>query len=68
MKENIGLKFLLSKVLDRLSKQVNKDLSNLSNWLLRANKLSLNVKKTELVISRPRKLKIASQLQVQIGW
>ena len=58
MKENIGLKFLLSKVLDRLSKQVNKDLSNLSNWLLRANKLSLNVKKTELVISRPRKLKI----------
>ena len=35
-------------LLDRLSKQVNKDLSNLSNWL-RANKLSLNVKKTELV-------------------
>ena len=38
-------------------KKVNKDLSNLSNWL-RANKLSLNVKKTELVIFRPRKLKI----------
>ena len=35
-------------LLDRLSKQVNKDLSNLSNWF-RANKLSLNVKKTELV-------------------
>ena len=32
-------------LLDRLSKQVNKDLSNLSNWL-RANKLSLNAKKT----------------------
>ena len=43
--------------LERLSEQVNKDLSNLSNWL-RANKLSLNVKKTELVIFRPRKLKI----------
>ena len=43
--------------LERLSKQVNKDLSNLSNWL-RANKLSLNVKKTELAIFRPRKLKI----------
>ena len=43
--------------LKRLSKQVNKDLSNLSNWL-RVNKLSLNVKKTELVIFRPRKLKI----------
>ena len=43
--------------LERLSKQVNKDLSNLSNWL-RTNKLSLNVKKTELVIFRPRKLQI----------
>ena len=43
-------------LLDRLSKQVNKDLSNLSNWF-RANKLSINVKKTQLVIFRPRKLK-----------
>ena len=34
-------------MLERLSKQVNKELSNLSNWL-RANKLSLNMKKTEL--------------------
>ena len=42
--------------LEKLSKQVNKDLSNLSNWL-RANKL-LNVKKTEHVIFRPTKLKI----------
>ena len=33
--------------LERLTKQVNKDLSKLSNWL-RANRLSLNVKKTEL--------------------
>ena len=41
---------------ERLSKQVNKSLSNLSN-LLRANKLSVNAKKTELVIFRPRKLK-----------
>ena len=44
-------------MLERSSKQVNKDLSNLSNWL-RANKPSPNVKKTELVIYRPRKLKI----------
>ena len=43
-------------LLEKLSKQVNKDLSNLSNWL-KANKLSLNVKKTELVIFGPRKLK-----------
>ena len=50
-------------LLDRLSKQVNKDLSNLSNWF-RANKLSLNVKKTQLVIFRSKR----PQLQVQIGW
>ena len=36
-------------LLERLSKQVNKDLSKLSNCLT-TNKLSLNVKKTELVI------------------
>ena len=47
--------------LERLSKQVNKGLSNLSNWV-RANKLSLNVQKTELVIFRPRKLKIDHSL------
>ena len=43
-------------LLDRLSKQVNKSLSHLTNWL-RANKLSFNVKKTEPVIFRPQKLK-----------
>ena len=45
------------QLLERLSKLVNKDLSNLSNWL-RANKLSLNVERTELVIFGPRKLKM----------
>ena len=35
-----------------LSKGINKDLSNLSNWL-KTNKLSLNIKKTELVLFRP---------------
>ena len=34
----------------------------------RANKLNLNVKKTELVIFRPRKLENRPQLQVQIRW
>ena len=37
--------------------QSKPSLERLSNWL-RANKLNLNVKKTELVIFRPRKLKI----------
>ena len=40
-----------------LSKRINKDLSNLSNWL-KTNKLSLNIKKTELVLFRPKKLKL----------
>ena len=40
-----------------LSKHVNKDLSNLSNWL-ETNKLSLNFKKTELVLFRLKKLKL----------
>ena len=44
---------------DYQNKYINKNLSNVSNWL-RANKLSvgLDMKKTELVIFRPRKLKI----------
>ena len=42
---------------DYRNKYIKKDLSNLPNWL-RTNKLSLNKKKTELVIFRPRKLKI----------
>ena len=45
--------------LDILSKRINKDLFNLSNWS-KANKVSLNIKKTELVISRSRKLNIDS--------
>ena len=43
--------------LQTLSKHVNKDLSNLSNWL-ETNKLSLNFKKTELVLFRLKKLKL----------
>ena len=47
---------LSSTSLEILSKRINKDLFNLSNWL-KANKLSLNVKKTELVIFRSKKIK-----------
>ena len=34
--------------------------------MLRANKLSLNVKKTELVIFRPRKLKIDHSFKLEL--
>ena len=54
-----------NSLLERLSKQVSKDLSNLSNWF-RANKLSLNMKKTELVIFRPRKLKTDHSFKLKL--
>ena len=44
---------LFSISVEILSKRINKDLFNFSNWL-KANKLSLNVKKTELVIFRSK--------------
>ena len=56
---------LSSTSLEILSKRINKDLFNLSNWL-KANKLSLNVKKTELVIFRSRKLK--NSIRIQTRW
>ena len=48
-----------------LSKRINKDLSNLSNWL-KTNKLSLNIKKTELVLFRPKKLKLDHSFKFKI--
>ena len=48
-----------------LSKCINKDLSNLSNWL-KTNKLSLNIKKTELVLFRPKKLKLDHSFKFKI--
>ena len=56
---------LSSTSLEIYSKRINKDLFNLSNWL-KANKLSLNVKKKELVIFRSRKLKIDSSFKFKL--
>ena len=52
-------------LLEKLSKQVNKDLLNLSNWL-KANKLSLNVKKTEFVIFGPKKFKTDPSFKLKL--
>ena len=51
--------------LEILSKWIYKDLFNLSNWL-NANKLSLNVKRMELVIFISRKLKIDSSFKLEL--
>ena len=57
---------LSSTSLEIFSKRINKNLFNLSNWL-KANKLSLNVKKTELVIFRSKKLKIDSSFKFKLN-
>ena len=44
----------ISKSIKKLNKFVNFDLKNLSNWLINAKKISLNVSKTELVMFKPR--------------
>ena len=41
--------FHTSKSVKNLNKQINRDMKHLNNWLS-ANKISLNVEKTELVI------------------
>ena len=48
-----------------LSKHINKDLPNLSNWL-KTNKLSLNIKKNKLVLFRPKKLKLDHSFEFKI--
>ena len=66
--KHTSLQFIMQSnpLLEKLSKQVNKDLSHFSNWL-KVNKLSFNVKKTELVIFGPRKLKIVSSVKFKLA-
>ena len=45
---------IINKSLKRLNKLLNIDLKNLTNWL-NANKISLNVSKTELIIFKPKR-------------
>ena len=48
-----------------LPKCINKDLSNLSNWL-KTNELSLNIKKSKLALFRPNKLKLDHSFEFKI--
>ena len=48
---------LSNESLESLAKKMNQDLKNLLQWL-KANKLSLNVKKTELIIFHPKNTKL----------
>ena len=44
----------------KLNKLLNKDLKNLTNWL-KANKISLNVEKTKMILFKPTKKLLACQ-------
>ena len=50
-----------SKSVNKLNKYINLDMKNLTDWL-NANKISLNVKKTELVIFKHKKKKLELSL------
>ena len=54
------------KSVNRFNKHVNFDLINLSYWL-NANKISLNVKKTELVILYIKEKKLGSSIKVKLS-
>ena len=45
---------------------MNKNLKNLSQWL-KANKLSLNVKKSELMIFHPKNTKLDYSVKVELN-
>ena len=55
----------LSKSIKKLNKPVNADLKHLVNWL-NANKISLNVKKTEMVIFKSKQKKFEGDLKIKL--
>ena len=56
---------VIGKTLKKIQKQMNIDLKLLCKWL-RANKISLNASKTELIIFRDPKKKIMYDLKIKI--
>ena len=50
----------------KLNKMLNKDLKNLTNWL-NANKISLNVDKTEMILFKPIKRPLDCQLKLRLN-
>ena len=50
----------------KLNKLVNAELKRLLNWL-NANKISLNVKKTEMLIFKPKQKKFEGDLKIKLS-
>ena len=55
-----------SKSVNKLNKYINFDMKNLTDWL-NANKISLNVKKTELVIFKHKKKKLECRIRIKLS-
>ena len=55
-----------SKSVNKLNKYINLDMKNLTDWL-NANKISLNVKKTELVIFKHKKKKLECPIRIKLS-
>ena len=55
----------LSNSIKKLSRLVNADLKHLLNWLS-ANKISLNVKKTEMIIFKSKRKKLEADLKIKL--
>ena len=55
-----------SNSIKKLNKLVNADLKHLVNWL-NANKISLNVKKTEMVIFKSKQKKFEGDLKIKLS-
>ena len=58
---------IINKSLKRLIKFLNIDLKNLTNWL-NANKISLNVSKTELIIFKPKRKPLDFNIKVKLKY
>ena len=50
----------------KINKAINSDLRNLTNWL-NANKISLNVSKTELILFKPKMKKLDFDLKLRLN-
>ena len=55
-----------SKSANKLNKYINTDMKNLTNWL-NANKISLNIKKTELVIFKHMNKKLECPIKIKLS-
>ena len=55
----------LSNSIKKVNKLINADLKHLVNWL-NANKISLNVKKTEIVIFKSKQKKLEGDLKIKL--